>query len=84
MVVVTYSPVSDRKGADEALRESDVKLENIVEERTAELKKTPMRMEQIVSERICAEERQKEAHSKLLNILEGLNEAVYVIDINSH
>jgi PAS domain S-box-containing protein len=84
MVVVTYSPVSDRKGADEALRESDVKLENIVEERTAELKKTPMRMEQIVSERICAEERQKEAHSKLLNILEGLNEAVYVIDMNSH
>lgn len=83
MVVVTYSDITERKKAEEVLREYDSRLEKQVVERAVELTKTTMYMQHEVKERRLAEERLAEAHSKLLKILEDLNEAVYVIDINS-
>lgn len=83
MIVVTYSDITERKKAEEVLREYDSRLEKQVVERAVELTKTTMYMQHEVKERRLAEERLAEAHSKLLKILEDLNEAVYVIDINS-
>jgi PAS domain S-box-containing protein len=84
MIVVTYSDITDRKRAEEALRQYDARLEKLVVERTVELTKTTMCMQQEVADRRFTEGRLKEAHFKLLSILEGLNEAVYVIDMKSH
>lgn len=84
MIVVTYSDMSDRKRAEEALNEYKARLEKMVVERTVDLTKTTMCMQKEVKERVSAELRLHEAHVKLLNILEGLNEAVYVIDLNTH
>ena len=83
-VVVTYSDITGRKRTEEALQEYDARLEKQVVERTVELTKTTMCMQHEITERRFAEERLKESHSKLLSILEGLNEAVYIIDMNSH
>jgi PAS domain S-box-containing protein len=84
MVVVTYSEISDRKRAVEARRESDIQREKLVEEHTLALKETTLRMQQEVTERMSAEARLDEVQSRLINILDGLHEAVYVIDMSTH
>ena len=81
MVVVTYSDTTDRKRAEEALREYDAQLERLVKERTSELSKTTSLLQQEVLERTHAEEQLREAHARLLAVLDGLDAAVYVIDM---
>jgi len=83
-IVVTYSDTTDRKQAEEALREYDAQLEKLVEERTAELSKTTSLLQQEVIERKYAEGQLKEAHARLLTVLDGLNAAVYVIDMTTY
>jgi len=82
MIVVTYSDTTDRKQAEESLREYETQLEKLVKERTAELTKTTTLLQQEVMERTHAEEQLREAHARLLAVLDGLDAAVYVIDMN--
>ena len=82
MIVVTYSDTTDRKQSEEALRKYDGQLEKLVKERTAELSKTTSLLQQEIDERTHAEEQSREAHARLLAVLDGLNAAVYVIDMN--
>ena len=84
MIVVTYSDTTDRKRAEESLREYETQLEKLVEERTAELSKTTSLLQQEIIERKHAEEQLKETHARLLTVLDGLNATVYVIDINTY
>lgn len=82
MIVVTYSDATDRKQSEAALRKYDGQLEKLVKERTAELSKTTSLLQQEIDERTHAEEQSREAHARLLAVLDGLNAAVYVIDMN--
>ena len=84
MIVVTYSDTTDRKRAEDSLLEYETQLENLVEERTAELSKTTSLLQQEVIERKHAEEQLKETHARLLTVLDGLNATVYVIDVNTY
>lgn len=84
MIVVTYSDTTDRRRAEESLREYETQLEKLVEERTAELLKTTTLLQQEVIERKHAEEQLKETHARLLTVLDGLNATVYVIDIKTY
>ncbi|HVO67512.1 MAG TPA: PAS domain S-box protein [Syntrophales bacterium] len=84
MIVVTYSDITDRKKAEESLREYDAQLEKLVDERTAELSKATSLLQQEVIERKHTEGQLKEAHARLLAVLDGLNAAVYVIDLNTY
>jgi PAS domain S-box-containing protein len=81
MIVVTYSDTTARKRAEEALREYDAQLEKLVKERTAELSKTALLLQQEIVERTHAEDHSREAHARLLAVLDGLDAAVYVIDM---
>jgi len=51
MIVVTYSDVTDRKKAEEALKKFDEELEKQVKDRTAELKRTALLLQQEIDER---------------------------------
>jgi PAS domain S-box-containing protein len=82
MIVVTYSDITDRKMVEEALREHDAQLEKLVKERTAELTKMTSLLQQEIVERTCAEEQSREIHARLLAVLDGLDAAVYVIDMS--
>ncbi|MEN6321266.1 MAG: PAS domain S-box protein [Syntrophaceae bacterium] len=81
MIVVTYSDTTDRKQAEESLRQYETQLEKLVKERTAELTKTTALLQQEVMERTHAEEQLREAHARLLAVLDGLDAAVYVVDM---
>ncbi|MEN6487337.1 MAG: PAS domain S-box protein [Smithella sp.] len=84
MIVVTYTDTTDRKRAEESLREYETQLEKLVDERTAQLSKTTSLLQQEILERKHAEEQLKETHARLLTVLDGLNATVYAIDINTY
>lgn len=84
MIIVTYSDTTERKKAEESLREYETQLEKLVEERTGELLKTTQLLQQEFLERKHAEEQLKETHARLLRVLDGLNATVYVIDIKTY
>ncbi len=84
MIIVTYSDTTERKRAEESLREYETQLEKLVEERTSELLKTTSLLQQEFLERKHAEEQLKETHARLLRVLDGLNATVYVIDIKTY
>lgn len=84
MIIVTYSDTTERKRAEESLREYETQLEKLVEERTGELLKTTSLLQQEFLERKHAEEQLKETHARLLRVLDGLNATVYVIDIKTY
>ena len=76
--------ITDRKRAEDALREHEAHLEKLVEERTTELKKTASLLQQEVIERKHGEERLRNARARLLTVLDGLNASVYVVDMNTY
>jgi len=81
-VLAVARDITERKKDEDALREHDAYLKKLVEERSIDLLETTTRMEQEVSERVQAEGELEEAHSRLINVLDGLNSAVYIIDVN--
>jgi PAS domain S-box-containing protein len=84
MIVVTYSDITEQKRAEESLRDHEVHLEKLVEERTTELKKTASLLQQEVIERKDGEERLIRARARLLTVLDGLNASVYVVDMETY
>jgi len=82
-VITVVRDVTEHKKAEDSLREYGVHLEKLLEGRTVELMKVTTLMQQELTKRAQTEEMLKEAHSRLLNVLDGLNAAVYVIDMKS-
>jgi len=73
MIVVTYSDITDRKQAEEALKKYDEHLEKLVEERTAELTRTTLLLQQEIDERKQAEDARKELMHALSERVKELN-----------
>jgi PAS domain S-box-containing protein len=63
--------ISERKRAEEELRRYHEHLEELVEERTAELKRTNEQLEQEITERRRAEEELRQSYVRLRKTLEG-------------
>jgi len=81
MIVVTYSDITDRKQAEEALKKYDEELERLVEERTAELKMTAMLLQQEIDERKRMEEARKELMYALSERVKELNCLYSIADL---
>jgi len=75
--------ISDRVLAQEALKKAHDELEMMVEERTAELKKTNDRLMQQINERIHAEEKLRESEEKYRGLFENAGDAVFIVDIEN-
>lgn len=83
-VLAVARDITERKKSEEALRDHGTYLKKLVEERTSDLIEATTLMKHEATERIHAEEELEEAYSRLINILDGLNAAVYMIDMNSY
>jgi PAS domain S-box-containing protein len=83
-VLAVARDITERKQTEDALRVNDAYLKKLVEARSIDLLEATTRMEQEVSERMHAKEELEEAHLRLINVLDGLNAAVYIIDMDSY
>ena len=81
MIVVTYSDITDRKQAEEALRTYDEQLEKLVEERTAELTRTTLLLQKEIDERKQVEEIRKELMDALTDRVKELNCLYAIADL---
>ena len=72
--------VTDRKRMEEELEPYRNHLESLVEERTAELKKTNRRLEREITERKRAEKSLVESEERFRSLFEGSLDAVFVAD----
>ncbi|MCX5855113.1 MAG: PAS domain S-box protein [Deltaproteobacteria bacterium] len=81
MIVVTYSDITDRKQAEEALKKYDEELEHLVEERTAELTRTALLLQQEIDERKRMEEAGKELMYALSERVKELNCLYSIADL---
>ncbi len=74
----------ERKQVQEELRKSREHLEELVEERTAKLKKTNEQLRKEIAERKRAEEEIQQQYKFLNTVLESLTHPFYVIDVNDY
>ncbi|MBN1139070.1 MAG: PAS domain S-box protein [Anaerolineae bacterium] len=80
-LVVVGRDVTERKHAEEALREAHADLEQRVEERTTELRQANEQLAQEVQERTRAEEEIKNAHRRLGSTLQFITTVMSAIPI---
>jgi PAS domain S-box-containing protein len=81
MIVVTYSDMTDRRQAEEALRKYDEELEKLVEERTAELKRTTLLLQQEIDERKQVEKARNDLMLVLSQRIRELNCLYSIADL---
>ncbi len=81
MIVVTYSDITDRKQAEEALKKYDKELEHLVEERTTELTRTALLLQQEIDERKRMEEARKDLMYTLSERVKELNCLYSIADL---
>ena len=72
--------IHDIKTAREALQESHDRLEDLVRERTAELRQSIRQLESEIHERKRAQEALAESEERLYNTLESITDAFYTLD----
>ncbi len=83
-VLAAARDITEHKRVEEALREHDAQFETLLKERTIELTKTTSLLEREVIERKYTEEQLREAHARLLMVLDSLNSSVYIIDMDTY
>jgi len=76
--------ITDRKRAEEALRQAHDELEQRVEERTAELEATNLSLEREIAERMEAEKESRAKSEFLDSIINSINHGLVVIDIEDY
>ena len=79
--VVVVQDITDRKRAEEALKEYSERLEEMVEERTAALKAINEQLRLGITERQQAEEALRESEEKYRTILESIEDSYYEVDL---
>jgi PAS domain S-box-containing protein len=73
--------ITERKRAEQALKEAHDQLENRVRERTAELAEMNKALRKENAERQAAEEALRQSEEKYRNILESIEEGYYEVDV---
>ncbi|GAJ11720.1 unnamed protein product, partial [marine sediment metagenome] len=81
--VVTFSDITERKQAEEALRKAHDELELRVAERTEELSQANIRLQEEVTERKRAEEEIKAQKKFTDNVIDSLPDTFYIFDAES-
>ena len=74
--------ITDRVQAEEELRRYRDHLEELVEERTAELKKANQQLEQEITERVRAEKALRESEARYRGLIEGDADGTIIVDGN--
>jgi len=80
----TQHDITERKQAEEELREYRLHLEQLVEERTSRLMSANKQLQREIAERKQAEEKIYQQNEFLNNILESLSYPFFVVDINDY
>ena len=79
--IVSFTDFSERKRAQDALKQAHNELEDRIRERTEELKKTNEQLKKELFERKRVEETLRESEEKYRTVLEGTPDPVVVYDI---
>ena len=79
-MVGSTTDISERKAAEEELRQYQEHLEEMVEERTAELRRTNEQLEQEIAERKAAEEALQKSEENFRRIATSIKDVVYSVD----
>ncbi len=75
-----FRNITERKRAEEDLRRHREHLEELVEERTAELKEAVEKLQKEIAERKAAEAALLEGEKKYRDLVENINDVIYVVD----
>jgi PAS domain S-box-containing protein/putative nucleotidyltransferase with HDIG domain len=78
--LAVFTDITEHKQAEAALKEYSQRLENMLEERTVELKQTNEKLQQEIAKRQCAEEEVRRLKTFDRGIVQSLTEGVVVED----